>query len=748
MSGHRLRRAFAASVVRYRYVIVAFWIAAAALCTLVLPALGETGGNQFGGLVSADSPVVQAEIRSVTEFAFPVLARTAVVQRDPDGLDPYAQARAVLRGLALNQTPDKDPGGLLGALPVTNTKRLFPASGEEGTTAITYLFSSPRLSFARQYQLARDYAARVDEPGDSLVGVTGTVPARVAQSTLIHDSLPLVEAATLAAVLLIVALNFRSVVAPAITVVGAGVTYLVTVRLLGVAASVADVTVPGDLEPLVVALMIGVMTDYTIFYISGLSHRLVEGRAPRHAAYLSTAAHTPIITAAGLTVAAGAASLVVARAGFFASFGPGLAITVLTALAVAVTLVPALLAILGARTFWPSRPSPHPEVPAGPGPATLLERLRTPRYVRALTRTPVALTVAVLCVAGLLAAAVPLRHLDLGMSVVRSLPASHPVATAAEAARQGFAPGILSPTVLVVEQPGIVNQRAGLDRLQSLLRDVPGVAGVAGPADQATPFVLGAVLSRTGDAARYLLVLDDEPLGATAIDVLQRLRSELPSMLGTAGLAGSRTAFAGDTALAEEIVGGTERDLGRIALVAALVDLFLLVIFLRALVAPVYLLLTSVLAVAATLGLTVLVFQDWLGSDGLTFYVPFAAAVLLVAFGGDYNILGVGQVWEAARTRPLRQAIIDAVPRSTRAITAAGITLAVSFGLLALVPLAPFRELGFVMFVGVLLDALLVRSLLVPALLVLVGRASAWPGRRLGAVAVLPGESGGSTGSA
>ena len=125
------------------------------------------------------------------------------------------------------------------------------------------------------------------------------------------------------------------------------------------------------------------------------------------------------------------------------------------------------------------------------------------------------------------------------------------------------------------------------------------------------------------------------------------------------------------------------------------------------------LLAASLLALAASLGLTNLLFQTVLGEDGLTFYVPFAAAVLLVALGSDYNIFGVGQVWEEARRRPLPEAICTVMPRSTRAITAAGVTLSVSFGLLALVPLRPFRELAFALSVGILLDVVVVRSLLV-----------------------------------
>ena len=179
------------------------------------------------------------------------------------------------------------------------------------------------------------------------------------------------------------------------------------------------------------------------------------------------------------------------------------------------------------------------------------------------------------------------------------------------------------------------------------------------------------------------------------------------------------------------LIDQADADLGRVALAVGLVSLLLLVLFLRALVAPLYLLVSNVLAVGAALGLTTLVFQVFLGADSLIFYVPFAAAVLLVALGSDYNIFSVGYIWEQARRRPLSEALAIAVPRSNRAISVAGLTLAVSFALVALIPLAAFQQLAFALGVGVAIDAFLVRSVLVPALISLVGRASGGPGNRL-----------------
>jgi putative drug exporter of the RND superfamily len=196
----------------------------------------------------------------------------------------------------------------------------------------------------------------------------------------------------------------------------------------------------------------------------------------------------------------------------------------------------------------------------------------------------------------------------------------------------------------------------------------------------------------------------------------------MPELLGKARLGHARVDYAGDTALAAETVRAVRSDGYRIGIAVLLVNLVLLGLFLRRVWAPVYLLAASALALAASLGVTTWVMEHVLGHDDVTYYVPFAACVLLLSLGSDYNVFVVGRIWQVARTRPLRDAIAEVAPRASATIATAGVTLAGSFGLLALVPIRPMRELAFVMALGILLDTFVVRSLLVPSLLVLFRR--------------------------
>src|SRR5690606_24579764 len=156
----------------------------------------------------------------------------------------------------------------------------------------------------------------------------------------------------------------------------------------------------------------------------------------------------------------------------------------------------------------------------------------------------------------------------------------------------------------------------------------PGVAGVVGAGQLQAAHELGAFVAESGNADRSLGVLDTTPLQATAIPTLRALEADLLCLAGAVGLGEVSSPVVRGTSLASGIIKATTDDLLRIGVVALAVNLILLVIFLRALIAPLYLLASAVLALGATLGLAVLFFQGYLGQDDVTFYVPFAAAVL------------------------------------------------------------------------------------------------------------------------
>jgi putative drug exporter of the RND superfamily len=704
-------------LVRLRLLVVPAWILAAMLATTQLPSFTDRASSELGGLVPTHSEPARVEAQGVKDFGTPLLSRVAIVQRDRGGLSRDAQERALRRAVAIDRGQVESMHSVAFALPISNAGSVFPSSREHGTTVVTYLYYRPGTSIGAQLALAQTYVERIRADGDPVAGVTGTIAAREAEFQEINHALPIVEAATVALIALILLVVFRAIGPPLVTLGAAAVSYLISVRLLTWLGNRMGTEIPREVQPVLVVLLLGLTTDYAVFFLSGVRRRLVEGEPRAQATFKAARNVLPIVVTAGLIVAVGSASLVIGDLGFFRAFGPGMAVTVVVTLAVAATLVPALLAIFGRALFWPGLRNAEPREPSEG--RRWLGRLATAR--------PVAVTLVALTAAALIVAASEARSTALGLTLFRGLPPSNEVSRASTAAGQGFTRGIIAPTEILLRGPGLGEKRDELVKLQSALAGTRGVAGVIGVADQPEWVHKTLFVTRSGDAARFAVVLDDDPLSTRAIAALHRLQDELPSMLNRAGLGGVSVGVAGDTALADDAVKTMHGDIAKVALALLLANLVLLALFLRALLAPLYLLAASVLALTAALGITTFVFQDVLGHQDLTYYVPFAAAVLLLSLGSDYNIFIAGRIWQEAERRPFRAAIRYATPRASGTIATAGLTLAGSFALLALIPIRPMRELAFVMAVGILVDSFIVRSILVPSLAASFGRASWWP---------------------
>lgn len=717
-----MAKAFAYLVVGLRFPLILGWAAAVVVAVLFLPPLPSSGG--LANLIPAGSAAVHADADAARFFGYPLETGVAIVQRDARGLPPSVvdkTARAAFRY-------DRSAGipGLLAVVPIPNGTGVPPtvtasplgAAGllagarQHTSTIVTYLNFRPDATPEQQVSGARAYAARYLT---HVVGVTGPVAAQYEQSQIIDRDLGWVELFTVLAIALIVGIRFRSVLAPVTALACAGAAYVLAIRIVAWGAQRTGVTVPQDADPVLVVLLLGVTTDYCVFLLAGMRSRLAEGASRLQAVRDSTVMSAPIILAAGLIVAAGTGALAVARGGLLRAFGPGLAVAVLVAMIVSLTLMPALLAVLGGLMFR-----------GAPGGAPTAAGFRLARFAAS---KPVALLVAAGCVAGLGVAASGARGLGLGSPLIGEMPPSSDTARAGAAAAAGFAPGILAPTDVLVVGSGAGSQTTAADRMESALRRQPGVASVVGPS-VLPGSANNPMIARDGRAIRFALVYDTDPLNATAIGQVRVLAARLPALGRAAGLRGVRYEVGGQTALTSDAISGTASDLWRVGLAIMLVTLLLLMLFLRALLAPVYLLAASVLAVLATLGLTVVICDAVLGSPDLVYFVPFAAGVLLVSLGSDYNVFVVGRIWEEARSRTARDAVAVAAPRASRAITTAGVALAASFGLLAVIPLEQFRQMAIIMAVGVMVDAVVVRSFLVPALVALSGRLGMWPGHQ------------------
>lgn len=228
------------------------------------------------------------------------------------------------------------------------------------------------------------------------------------------------------------------------------------------------------------------------------------------------------------------------------------------------------------------------------------------------------------------------------------------------------------------------------------------------------------------------MTFDENPYGIDAINRIPELRETARNAAAKAGLAPGSVLIGGPTATNYDTKLANDRD-ERVVLPLILLAIgIVLALLLRSPVAPLYLLITSVLTYFSTLGISTIFFQSVLGQQGVAASVPFYLFVFLIALGVDYNIYLMARIREEMRHNNLHDGTVRALARTGGVITSAGIILAGTFAALMTLPLQVLFQLGFAVSLGVLLDTFVVRSLAVPSVVLLLGRWNWWPSRETG----------------
>ncbi|HWC31698.1 MAG TPA: MMPL family transporter, partial [Actinomycetota bacterium] len=289
--------------------------------------------------------------------------------------------------------------------------------------------------------------------------------------------------------------------------------------------------------------------------------------------------------------------------------------------------------------------------------------------------------------------------------------------------------------------PGLTRLRRGLETGVSLVEEI-GSDLIPEPGDEvaltasiveAFPKLrrqLSLFVGEQGRATRMFVALSRPPYDARAPQTSRRIEEIAPLSLRETALEDADVFVAGTPTFFSDVADSSESSFNTIVWVVVLGIFLILVLLLRSVVSPLYLVATVVLSFASTLGLTVIVFQGLLGDAGVTWWLPAFLFVILVALGADYNIFLMGRIREEAASQPTRPAVADGLAATGRVITSAGMILAGTFAALLVSPLEGLVQFGFATTVGLLIDTFIVRSLLVPSIAVLMGSASWWPSRR------------------
>jgi RND superfamily putative drug exporter len=621
-------------------------------------------------------------------LAIPMAGRLSSVAGNPDSVELPRGSPATSVAALASRFPDGDvptavvvyvrAGGLTPAdrAKVAADRAAFGAPPARASADGQALALSFPLPTSADTAAARS-VARAGAPPGLEIKFTGTAGATLDAADASARTARIAMIVTVLVVMVLLLITYRSPILWLLPLAGAAVAYVVGDAAMYLLARTFDVTVSGANAAVVTVLVFGVGTDYALLLLARYRDELRVHADRRTAMAVALRGAVPAIAASAATVSLGLLCLLAADMGFNHTLGVAGAVAVVAAFAVMVTLLPALLVLLGRWVFWPLVPRPGSVVRHG-----LWSRVGA-----GVARRPRAVWVVAVLVLGLLAAG------GLGMRTGLSDDQRFAGAVPESVAGQRLVAAHFGART---DDPVLLVAPAGAD-LGPVLRGVAGVVSVAPP-----------VTSTDGKLVRYDVTV-------TSPAVLPAIRARTSALVG------------GSFALDEAIAAAQDHD-RRVVMPLVLAVVFLvLMLLVRALVAPLLLMATVVASYFAALGLSWFTFRHVFGHAALDTQVMLIGFLFLVALGVDYNIFLISRVRQEVKRLGHRAGVLSGLSVTGGVISSAGIVLAATFSVLVLAPFVAFVQIGFVVAAGVLIDTLLVRSVLVPALALDVGRRFWWP---------------------
>jgi RND superfamily putative drug exporter len=535
-------------------------------------------------------------------------------------------------------------------------------------------------------------------------GITGTAAQTLDSQSSGNKADAIIGIATIGLILVLLLIIFRSPIIAFLPIITIGIVSQVADGLIAWASNAFDLKTDSSVTSMLIVVLFGVGTDYILFFMFRYRERLRAGDDPRQAVVAAVTRAGEAIASAGGAVIVSFMALTLSTLGLFRSLGPALAIAVAVTLLAGLTLIPAVVALLGTRVFWPSKAWRNE--PRG---------ARFAAIGRSMGRRPARFA----AVSGLIMAALAIAAFSFHPSFDLSSGSTSSTAESTVWQNQllrGEPAGATTPTEIFLQSTNGAKLDAGqLSTYRSELAAVPGVGTVS-----------AAIPNATDTVAVYQVALAHDPSSSAAIDTVKgplRTAAHQDAPHGTTALVG------GITAIYADIEAAVNHDYAVVFPVAAIIIMLILALVLRAVVAPLYLMASVGLGFGATLGATVLLFQHSSSSNGLIFMLPVIMYMFVVALGTDYNILMITRLREEARAgKTPRQAAAEAVRHAGPTIGAAGLILAGSFASLMLAGQSTLSQMGFAISAGIAIAAFVMSMFFTPAITALLGHAAWWPG--------------------
>ncbi|WP_432132395.1 MMPL family transporter [Streptomyces tendae] len=656
--------------------------------------LGEVATNDQASFLprSAESTrVVDAQKAFQQDETLPVIV---VWTADGDGdAAVTAHQQAATRSVA---GLEGDPGIVGSASPA------LPSDDGEALQAVVQV--EPDLG-----ERLPDVLADIGDAAGQVPGTQAQLAGPAASQADLSDAFAgidgLLLAVALITVLVILLLVYRSVLLPLVIILSAVFALALSCAIVYALADRDVVRVDGQVQGILSILVIGAATDYALLLTARFREELARHPDRFGAVRAALRDSWGAVVASAATVALGLLALLLSDLTNNRALGPVGAIGIVCSVLSTLTFLPAVLVLLGKVAYWPAKPVRTGDPDAG-------HRLwhRVAALVDRAPRRIWAVSLAALLACAAFAPTLSSKGVPLDEIFVNDTPSVAAQQTLAE----HFPGGSGNPAVVI----------ADADRLDPVLRaarDTDGVASAAPVTDSGRP---GAGTPLVVDGrVRVDATLEAPADSDAAKDTVVRLRAAVHEVSGADALVGGYTAQQYDT----QETAAEDRTL--IVPVVLAIILVILILLLRSLLMPVLLVATVALNFLATLGVSALVFTHVFGFGGTDASVPLYGFVFLVALGVDYNIFLMSRVREEALRHGVREGILRGLTATGGVITSAGVVLAATFAALGVIPLAFLLQIAFIVAFGVLLDTLVVRSLLVPALARDIGAVAWWPGR-------------------
>ncbi len=760
-------RAIGKFAVKFRWVVLIVWIAAAAVIPKALPSLASVTQGNNSAFLPASAPSEHATTLaaplgvSLAETPVPVVAAVSTGSfstTDQTWLGTLAtdlgKVKTVTSVRELGQSAVPGPNGVAGQAAQIQVLSNVSQSDQAAQTTLvddlrsTIASASPPAGM--QVHLAGQLAINVDQQKQS--GNTGSE----------------VQGAAFLFILILLFLIFRSVLAPFITVIPALLSVTIAGPIVGELGN-HGLKVSSLSQLLLIVLVLGAGTDYGLFLVFRVRENMRNGQANHDAVVNALTKVGESITFSALTVVAALLSLLAATFQIYSQLGIPLAIGIGVMLLAGLTLLPALLSIFGKAAFWPSKPK------AGASSTGLWGKIAT-----RVVRRPAAALLTGVIVFGALSAAVT-AYQSAGFGGTISAPAGTDSAAGTDLLNKYFPSTAANPTNLVYKlSTPAWDDASAIAAATTQLQASKLFTGVTGPLTPiggtgltATEYtelhsLLGSgtlptttpplpaaaagkitaaqwteayqmyrattqFVSADGKTIQFETSLAaGDPSTTAALNAVPAIRTEAQSVVPT--LHATDYGVTGEAPALYDVSSISNSDLAHVIPIAIIVIGVLLALVMRSLVAPLYLIASVALSYFAALGLSVLVFIKIGGAGGITFILPFLLFIFLLALGEDYNILVMTRIREEAHHLPLREAVSRAIGVTGTTVTSAGLVLAGTFAVFAVVGGrgaggSQIVDVGAGLAIGVIMDTFVVRTVLVPCTVVLLGRWNWWPSK-------------------